>query len=75
MMENKITPIVDFNQWLKRLGTQLNEPTNQNSIKVVKPMNKTLLYDFMFYWNNRTNAPPPPGTTTQTVKKNKDNCV
>ena len=35
-------------QWLKRLDTQLNEPINQNSIKVpkvVKPTNKkTLLY-------------------------------
>ena len=31
------------NQWLKRLNTQLNKPTNQNLIKVPKvamPMNK-----------------------------------
>ena len=34
---------VDYNYWLKRLDTQLNEPTNQNSIevpKVGKPTNK-----------------------------------
>ena len=43
----QITPPEDYNkvynQWLKRLDTQQNEPTNQNSIKVpkvVKPMNK-----------------------------------
>ena len=32
-----------YNQWLKRLETQLNKPTNQDSIKVikvVKPTNK-----------------------------------
>ena len=31
---HKIKPYVDFNLWLKRFGTQLNEPFNQNSIKV-----------------------------------------
>ena len=30
-MINKITPSIDHNQWLKRLDTQLNKPTNQNS--------------------------------------------
>ena len=25
---------VDYNKWLKRLDTKLNEPTNQNSTKV-----------------------------------------
>ena len=37
---------VDYNYWLKRLNTQLNEATNQNSIKVtmfVKPTNKKTL--------------------------------
>ena len=33
MMIHKIAPSVDNSQWLKRLKTQLNEPTNQNSIK------------------------------------------
>ena len=45
-----IIPSVDLNYWLKRLDTQLNKPTNQNSIKVfkiVKPMNtKTLFQNF-----------------------------
>ena len=34
---------VDYNKWLKRLDTQLNEQTNKNSIevsKVVKATNK-----------------------------------
>ncbi len=26
-------PSVDYNYWLKGLGTQISEPTNQNSIK------------------------------------------
>ena len=42
MLKHKNTPIVD-NYWLKRLDTQLNEPTMKNSIivlKVVKPTNK-----------------------------------
>ena len=38
-MIDKITPSVDLNQWLKRLETQFNEPTNQNSIKFVEPTN------------------------------------
>ena len=40
-------PFLDYNEWLKRLDTLINEPTNQNSIKVpmvVKPTNnKTIL--------------------------------
>ena len=35
MMIHKITPSVDYNLWLKRLVTQLN----QNSIKVPKVVN------------------------------------
>ena len=34
MMTNKITPSVDYSLWLKRLETQLNVPTNKNSIRV-----------------------------------------
>ena len=30
-MLNKITPSIDYNKWLKRLDTQQNEPTEQNS--------------------------------------------
>ena len=36
MMTNKITHSVDYNYWLKRLVTQLNETANQNSSKVPK---------------------------------------
>ena len=46
----KKSPSVNYNYNFKRLHTQLNEPTNQNSIKVLKvvrPTNKkSLLYNF-----------------------------
>ena len=29
----KIIPSVNYNKWLKRMDTQLNEPTNLNLIK------------------------------------------
>ena len=35
-MINKTTPFVDYNLWLKRLDTQRNEPTDQNSIIVLE---------------------------------------
>ena len=44
--ETKIAPSVDSNYWLERLDTQLNETTNQNSIKVpkvVEPTNMKML--------------------------------
>ena len=46
MMINKITPSVDYNYWLNCFGTQLTEPTNKISLKVlkfVKPTNKKAL--------------------------------
>ena len=46
MMIHKITPFVDYNYWLKHFNTQLNESTNQYSLKVpkvVKPINKKTL--------------------------------
>ena len=45
-MIHKIIPFVDYNSLLKRLDTQLNEPTNKNLIKVPrveKPTNKKML--------------------------------
>ena len=36
MLINKITTFVDYSKRLKPLDTPLNEPTNQNSIKVSK---------------------------------------
>ena len=50
-----ITTSVNYNYYLKRLETQLNEPTNQNSIlvpKVVKPTNKKRLW----YKGNKTTS-------------------
>ena len=35
-MIHKITPFVDYNKWLKRLDTLLNNPSNKNSVKVLK---------------------------------------
>ena len=41
MMIQKISLSVDYNSWLKRLETQLNEPTNKIQVpNVVKPTNK-----------------------------------
>ena len=49
MMIHKITlHSVDFNQWLKRLDTQLNRSTNKNSLKVPKvpkPTNGKYLFE------------------------------
>ena len=37
MMIHNNYPSIDYNKWLKRLNdTQLNEQTNQNSLKVPK---------------------------------------
>ena len=36
MMIHKITPSLDYNLWFKCLDTQLNNPTNKNSVKVPK---------------------------------------
>ena len=40
-MIHKITPSIDFTYWLKRLNTQLNDPTGQYSIKVPRVVNLT----------------------------------
>ena len=51
MMTHRITPSVDYNQWLKRSNTQPKDPTNQNSVpKVVNPKNNNkLLKTFVNY--------------------------
>ena len=44
--DTEITTSVEYSYWLKRLDTQHNEWTNQNSLKVLKvvePSNKTTL--------------------------------
>ena len=43
MMICKITPSVNYNYWLKRLDTQLNEAPYENSIKVPKVVKQTTL--------------------------------
>ena len=46
MMIYKIPPSVDYNKLMKLLDTQLNKPTNLNSIivpNVVEPTNKKTL--------------------------------
>ena len=40
-MIHKILLSEDYNWWLKRLDTQLKEPTNENSIKVSKVVKTT----------------------------------
>ena len=50
-MIHKIIPSLHYNQLFKRLDTQLNKPSNQNSIKVpkvVKPINKKMLLQEFF---------------------------
>ena len=39
--DTKNSPSGDYNKWLKRLYTQPNEPTNQNTIKVPKVVKQT----------------------------------
>ena len=41
MIIHKIIPSVDYNLWLKRLNSQLNKSTNQNTIKVPKVIDST----------------------------------
>ena len=41
-MTHKITPSVDYNQWLKRLNTQHNKPTNQNSLTSQKLLSQRM---------------------------------
>ena len=56
---HKIVPYVDYKQWLKCLNTQLNEPTNQNLIKVPKVgelMNKKALLNFGDQCNKQLNV-------------------
>ena len=50
MMIHKITLSVHKNWWLKRLNTQLNESTNQNSLKSSKLLRKR------YYKNLGTNV-------------------
>ena len=44
MIIHKITPYVDYNFCWRHLVTQLNEPTNQNLMKVLKVVMSTKLW-------------------------------
>ena len=65
MMIHETIPSVDYNQRLKSLDNQLNDPTNQNSIKVpnvVKPKNKKRYYKTLgTSVINSPLSPPLPG--------------
>ena len=41
MRTYNISHTVDYNYWLKRLDTQINEPANQNSIRVTNVVELT----------------------------------
>ncbi len=43
MITHKIPSYVDYNYWLKRLGSQPYESTNQNPVKFLMPTNKKTL--------------------------------
>ena len=52
-MKNKIIPSVasvDDNLWLKSLETQLNEPTNQNSIKSPRLLSQENIKSYCMTW-------------------------
>ena len=42
MLINKISPFVNYNQWLKRLDNQLNKPANQNPIDSPKLLSQQI---------------------------------
>ena len=42
----QISHPVDYKLWLKRLDSKLNEQTNQNSRKVMHPLNKKRYHKF-----------------------------
>ena len=64
--------------WFKRLDTQYNEPTNQNSVKVPKVIDLQIrkrYYKIGDYCNKRPNVPSLPGCATCAIhsigKKNR----
>ena len=59
MMIHKIPSILDYNYWLKRFDTQLDESTKQNLIKVSKETNKNVII--------KPNVPSLPGTMTPII--------
>ena len=50
MIIYKITNFVDYNQLLKRLDTQPNDPTNQNSLKFKKLLSQRIKKRYLKLW-------------------------
>ena len=67
MILHKITPSVEYHLWLKRLDTQLNKPTNQNTLKGPKIDKQTIKKMFFFYklWGLWEQSGHVIGTTRQ----------
>ena len=42
MMLHNITLSIDYKQWFKRFDTKLNEPTNQDSVKLQKLLSQRI---------------------------------
>ena len=63
MMIHIFTPSVDYNQWLKRFDTQLNEPTNKKSTIVVSPTDKKSR-SYKTLGTSVRNNPMPPSSLT-----------
>ena len=59
---HKVIPSVDYNQWLIVLDTQLDEPTNPNSIKfpkVVMQINKKRYFKSLVTFDDNDHHPSP----------------
>ncbi len=52
MMIHIINSSVDYNWWLKRLDTKLNERTNQNTVKVPKLLSKRIRKRYYKTWGD-----------------------
>ena len=70
MIIHKITPSIDYNWWLKRLDTQLVEPTNPNLFKVfkiIKTTNKKICYCKTLGISAINSPMSPPSLTMYTI--------
>ena len=67
--EHKFTPSVDYDEWLKRLDTYLNEPSKQIVIKVHKivKLTKTFFYNTLGT-RERNNLLSPSSLTLMHIK-------
>ena len=56
-MKTKIKSSVDLDYWLKRMGTQLNEPINKNSFKWLSQRIRKVLQYYKTLGTNVMNSP------------------